>query len=79
MFPGKFFAALLSVAAVGVTGSPVRLEKRNNGPYVYYCDGANGTKPCTHVQVTLDKCTYIPKEENIDSFQPDPDIYCNLT
>jgi hypothetical protein len=79
IFSGKLFAALITVAAVGVTGSPVELEERGALPHVYYCDGPHYRDPCTHRSVFLgrDNC-YPLVYEDIDSFIPDDNIVCNL-
>ena len=50
MFSGKLFAAILAVAAVGVTGSAVELEKRDWVPgNVTYCTAPDFTVKCVHI------------------------------
>jgi hypothetical protein len=79
MFPGKFFAALLAIAASGVTGSPVELEKRDLG-VIYMCQGKNWGQPCLPIHVPDKGCQKVPDDydKKINSIGSVETLYCAL-
>lgn len=70
---GKLFAALIAAAAAGVLGSPIELEKRENG-FVGYCPYAvAGGGTCYRVIWPLGECHSLandPDDNSISSFNP---------
>ena len=76
---GKLFTALLAVAAAGVAGSPVELEKRIS-TIVSYCVNPHGKLPCNEPHLDLDQCSNCPAGfgGNISMFWPSSGTACTL-
>jgi hypothetical protein len=80
LFSTNLFAALLAVAAVGVTGSPVEVEKRGLGT-VSYCEGEQFAQPCRSQPVDAGQCYNIIDgfKQKVKSIEPLGGTFnCNL-